>query len=164
MTEKTQFTPEDVGRSFYTATEGVTATLLKLDPIYGYKFNYSNGNLIFLDNNGKRNDLDRKHQVFPSRPVEDQTKLHPAIQHVNADGKLSNETIGLLNKLAEAAYKSSVPSQPTIDTEVEELARELFILRVQDKNGNINHVIKDSFNYAEQFIKFRNERRASHGK
>lgn len=122
MSEKTQFTPEDVGRSFYTATEGVTATLLKLDPIYGYKFNYSNGNLIFLDNNGKRNDLDRKHHVFPSRPVE------------------------------------SAPSQPTIDSEVEELARELFIHSDEVYYPDI------AFKEAEAFIKFRNERRASHGK
>lgn len=127
--EKTQFTPEDVGRMFETSEDGVTATVVKFDvddKKYPVLIEFSNGFGGWHDTDG--NSYNRVVCVFPSRPVEE------------------------------------APSQPTIDTEVEELARELFVLLIQNKNLHTERVLNDSFDYAEQFIKFRNERRASHGK
>lgn len=158
MSEKTQFTPEDVGRSFYTEKRGVVAKLIKWDynstTHFKCLFEFSDNVTCWCTKEGVFGDR----KVFPSCPVKEQhIKLHPAIQHISAEGDFSNETIELLNKLAEAAYKSSIPSQPTIDGEVEELARELYI-------SYSNLTISESFEMAESFIKFRNERRASHGK
>lgn len=128
--EKTQFTPEDVGRTFETSKEGVTAKLDKwdYDPLTEFP-------CLFVESDLHQYWCSKEGygfliclQVFPSRPVEE------------------------------------APSQPTIDTEVEELARELFVLLIQNKNLHTERVLNDSFDYAEQFIKFRNERRASHGK
>ena len=122
MNEKTQFTPEDVGRTFETATPGVTAKLVDhTESIDTYLFKYSDGHKCWCYANGKANVGLGYLTVFPSRPVEE------------------------------------APQQPTIDTEVEELARELFI-------HTDGRMIKDCFEVAEKFINFRNERRASHGK
>ena len=119
MSEKTQFTPEDVGRTFETSEPNVTAKLEQWDdnPISDIPclFSFKDGKLLwaYIDGNIAGMEL----QVFPSRPVEEQTELHPAIQHISAEGDISNETIELINKLAEIAYGSPVASKPTTNEE-----------------------------------------------
>ena len=125
MSEKTQFTPEDVGRRFETSKEGITAKLVHWDnstsTIWKCLFDFSDGDTRWCNVYGGAH-YNAELQVFPSRPVEE------------------------------------APSQPTIETEVEELARELYVY------SNKVYIPDTAFYAAEEFIKFRNERRAGNGK
>ena len=46
-------------------------------------------------------------------------EVHPAIQHINAEDKLSAETVGAINKLAEVAYNT--PMKPALQPLPEEM-------------------------------------------
>ncbi len=65
-----KFTAEDIGKTFKTSQEGVTATLMKYDGTYiGYRFHYSNGDKIWMTSDGTRIDIESRHNVFPDQEV-----------------------------------------------------------------------------------------------
>lgn len=179
MSEKTQFTPEDVGRKFETSKEGVTAKLIKWD--YNVKtdwkclFELSNDEKIWSDYKGEDNVVHINIKVFPSRPVEEApsqpTMTLKDLKQLSI-GELIERLRSLDGKIIGYPYVSEFISrfeilvtnkpQPTIDTEVEELSRELYVnsIALVDINGYAICTPKQTFDDAEKFIKFRNERRA----
>lgn len=65
-----KFTAEDIGKTFKTSQDGVTATLMKYDGTYiGYRFHYSNGDKIWMTSDGTRIDIESRHNVFPDQEV-----------------------------------------------------------------------------------------------
>ena len=187
MINKTILTPEDVGRTFETSKDGVTAIVKKFDEDdnkFPVLIDLSNGARGWYDANGN-SIIGYTIRVFPSRPVEEQLsdsykeKYDELVDKINELQKKYDEngydclpTVKLqridsnIESTLNYYSKRSEPSQSTIDSEVEELARELFINSIElvTTEGFAILSPEQSFDYAESFIKFRNERRASHGK